>query len=64
MSKLLMLRGVNPLFGVFMVNQLGIADRAERLQAMEAALEMAQKAGALMVTRLGTADVIPTRDEL
>ncbi|KAA2315437.1 ribokinase [Pseudooceanicola sediminis] len=32
--------------------------------AMEAALEMAQKAGALMVTRLGTADVIPTRDEL
>jgi hypothetical protein len=40
MSKLLMLRGVNPLFGVFMVNQLGIADRAERLQAMEAALDL------------------------
>mgnify|MGYP003667516860 CR=1 FL=1 len=32
--------------------------------AMEEALALAQKAGALMVTRLGTADVIPMRDEL
>ena len=27
MSKLLLLRGVNPLYGVFLVNQLGIADQ-------------------------------------
>lgn len=40
MSKLLMLRGVNPLYGVFLVNQLGIADRAERIQAMESVLEL------------------------
>lgn len=31
---------------------------------MPAALDLAQRAGALMVTRVGTADVIPTRDEL
>ena len=31
---------------------------------MAEAITLAQKAGALMVTRLGTADVIPTRDEL
>lgn len=40
LAKLLMLRGVNPLFGIFLVNQLGIADRAERLQAIESALDM------------------------
>ena len=28
LAKLLMFRGVNPLYGVFLVNQLGIADRA------------------------------------
>ena len=32
-------RGVNPLFGVFLVNQLGIADQNERVQALEGALE-------------------------
>ncbi len=37
---LLAFRSVNPLYGVFLINQLGIADRAERLQAMESALEM------------------------
>jgi hypothetical protein len=39
LGKLLALRGVNPLYGVFMVNQLGIADREERLQALESVLE-------------------------
>lgn len=34
------LRGVNPLYGIFLVNQLGIADRRERLQAFESVLEM------------------------
>jgi superfamily II DNA/RNA helicase len=40
LSKLLILRGVNPIYGVFMVNQLGIADRAERIQGLESVLDM------------------------
>ncbi len=40
LQKLLLLRGVNPLYGVFVIHQLGIADMAERLQAMESILEM------------------------
>jgi hypothetical protein len=40
MDKLILLRGINPLYGVFLVNQLGIADRNERLQAMESVLEI------------------------
>jgi superfamily II DNA/RNA helicase len=34
------LRAVHPLFGMFLVNQLGIADRNERLQAFESILEL------------------------
>jgi superfamily II DNA/RNA helicase len=40
MARLLAFRGVNPLFGVFLLNHLGIADQAERIQAIEAILEM------------------------
>ncbi len=40
LDRLLIFRGVHPLYGVFLLNQLGIADRAERLQAMESVLEM------------------------
>jgi hypothetical protein len=40
LSKLRLLRGINPLYGVFLVNQLGIADRNERIQALESVLEM------------------------
>jgi hypothetical protein len=40
LQKLLLLRGVNPLYGVFLVNQLGIADRNERIQALESVLDM------------------------
>ncbi|MEQ8787620.1 MAG: DEAD/DEAH box helicase [Pirellulaceae bacterium] len=40
LPRLSVFRSVNPLFGVFLVNQLGIADRTERLLAMEAVLEM------------------------
>ena len=40
LPRLLEFRGVNPLYGVFLVNQLGIADRSERIQAMESLLEM------------------------
>jgi hypothetical protein len=38
--KLTLLRSVHPLYGVFLVNQLGIADRAERIQAVESVLEL------------------------
>ena len=37
---MLSFRSVNPLYGVFLINQLGIANRAERIQAMESVLEM------------------------
>jgi len=45
LPKLLLLRGVNPLYGVFLVNQLGIADRAERIQAAESVLELPRSVG-------------------
>jgi len=40
LQKLLLLRAVHPLYGVFLANQLGIADRNERIQALESVLEM------------------------
>ncbi len=45
LQKLLMFRGVNPLFGVYLVNQLGIASREERLQALESVLELPRSVG-------------------
>jgi hypothetical protein len=39
------LRGVHPLYGVFLVNHLGIADRNERLQALESLLELPNSIG-------------------
>jgi superfamily II DNA/RNA helicase len=45
LPKLLMLRGINPLYGIFLVNQLGIADRNERLQAWESVLDMPRSLG-------------------
>jgi superfamily II DNA/RNA helicase len=39
LPKLALFRSVNPLFGIFLVNQLGIADRKERIQAFESALD-------------------------
>ena len=38
LEKLSIFRGVNPLYGIFLIHQLGIADRAERLQALESVL--------------------------
>ena len=40
LARLLVFRGVNPLYGVFLANHLGIADRNERIQAIESVLEM------------------------
>ncbi len=45
MEKLGIFRGVNPLYGVFLINQLGTADRAERVQAMESVLELPRSLG-------------------
>lgn len=40
LQRLSVFRGVNPLYGVFLVNQMGIADPHEQLQAMESVLDM------------------------
>ncbi len=45
LGKLLMLRSVNPLYGIFLVNQLGVADFAERMQAIESVLELPRSVG-------------------
>jgi superfamily II DNA/RNA helicase len=45
LAKLTVLRSVNPLYGVFLVEQLGIADRAERIQALESVLELPRSVG-------------------
>lgn len=45
LAQLLMFRGVNPLYGVFLVKQLGIANQAERIQALESVLEMPRSLG-------------------
>ncbi len=40
LDTLLVFRSVHPLYGAFLVEQLGIADRNERLQALESVLEV------------------------
>ena len=40
MHHLLVFRSVNPLYGVYLVQQLGIADTEERIQALESVLEI------------------------
>ncbi len=40
LGKLLLVRGMNPLFAVFLANQLGIASFEERVQALESVLDM------------------------
>jgi superfamily II DNA/RNA helicase len=40
LDKLLAFRGIHPLYGAFLIGQLGVADREERLQAFESVLEM------------------------
>jgi len=56
MSDLLKLRGVHPLYALFLMNHLGIADRAERIQAMESLLELPRS--------LGKAVRVPQQSEL
>lgn len=40
LDKLLVFRTAHPLYGAFLIDQLGIANREERLQAMESVLEV------------------------
>jgi hypothetical protein len=40
LDRLLVFRGVHPLYGAFLIDQFGLADENERLQAMESVLEM------------------------
>jgi hypothetical protein len=40
LSKLLVFRSVNPLYGAFLLKYLGIADREERVQALESVLDV------------------------
>ena len=56
LSKLLLFRGINPLYAVFLMNQLGIADRNERIQAMESVLELPRSVGHFVR--------VPRQDEL
>ena len=45
LKKLMLFRSVNPLFGMFLINQLGIADQQERIQALESVLAMPRSLG-------------------
>jgi len=45
LARLVLFRGVNPLYGMFLINQLGIASREERIQAMESVLELPGSVG-------------------
>lgn len=56
LQKLLQIRGVNPIYGVYLVNQLGIADEAERIQAFESLLQMPYS--------VGKGVRVPSQDEL
>jgi superfamily II DNA/RNA helicase len=56
LDKLVLLRSVNPLYGLFLISQLGIADRAERLQALESVLELPPS--------IGYAVRVPPQEEL
>src|SRR5262249_54861393 len=40
LAQLLVFRSIHPLYGAFLLTQLGIADRNERLQALESVLEL------------------------
>ncbi len=56
LADLLKLRGVHPLYALFLMHHLGIADRNERIMAMESLLELSRS--------LGRAVRIPSLDEL
>ena len=56
LQDLLKLRGVHPLYGLFLMNHMGIADRTERILSIESLLELPRS--------LGRAIRIPPPEEL
>jgi hypothetical protein len=58
LDTLLVFRSVHPLYGAFLLNQLGIADRNERLQALESVLEIPRPL--LRYVRVPGPDVLPS----
>lgn len=56
MDDLLKLRGVHPLYALFLMKHLGIADRNERIMALESILEMSRS--------LGRAIRVPSHEDL
>ncbi len=48
LPRLRLFRSINPLYGAFLVEQLGQADRRERLQAMESVLNLPWSVGRLL----------------
>ena len=56
LDDLLLLRAVHPLYALFLMNHLGVADRNERILAMESLLELPRS--------LGRAVRVPPLDEL
>jgi superfamily II DNA/RNA helicase len=57
LDKLLVFRSAHPLYGAYLINQLGIADRQERIQAMESVLEVPRPL--LRYLRVPFADQLP-----
>jgi superfamily II DNA/RNA helicase len=57
LANLSKLRGVHPLYGMFLMNHLGIADRNERIQALESLLELPRSLGPAV--RVPRPDVLP-----
>jgi len=57
MSDLLLLRGVHPLYAVFLMNHLGIADKSERIMAFESILELSRSLG--KAVRIPPPEVLP-----
>ncbi|MDR3197824.1 MAG: DEAD/DEAH box helicase [Planctomycetaceae bacterium] len=57
LPKLMKFRGVNPLYGIFLLQHLGFADRAERIQAFESLLELPPSIGPSV--RVPKQDVLP-----
>jgi hypothetical protein len=45
LAKLALFRSINPLYAQFLIKQLGIANRAERIQALESVLELPRSVG-------------------
>lgn len=57
LAELMTFRSVNPIYGMFLVEHLGKANREERIQALESVLEIPRSAAKYV--RLPRADIMP-----